>query len=98
VFPGLSDAVVRIFITLPRFGIPSFHGFGMNLLILGEGGYQLGSCFLKLVHNDSKRIMLSFHQSRQNYSDCVAGKGSPIGKIMYGYDVIQSNRLLDRLD
>jgi hypothetical protein len=64
VFPGLSDAVVRFFIPLPRLGIPSFYGFGMNLLILGKGGYQLGSCFLELVHNDSKRIMLSFVRKR----------------------------------
>jgi hypothetical protein len=73
VFPGLSDAVVGIFIPLPRFGILSFQGFGMNFLILGEGGYQLGSRFLELVHNDSKRIMPNFRRSRQSLSDCVAG-------------------------
>jgi hypothetical protein len=65
VFPGLSDAVVGIFILLPRFGIFSFQGFGMNLLILCKGGYQLGSCFLELVHGDSKRITTSFYQRRQ---------------------------------
>jgi hypothetical protein len=83
VFPGLSDAVVGIFIPLPRFGILSFQGFGMNFLIIGEGGYQLGSRFLELVHNDSKRITPTFHQCRENHSDCVAGKESPIGKMRH---------------
>jgi hypothetical protein len=73
VFPGLSDAIVGVFIPLPRFGILSFQGFGMNFLILGEGRYQLGSGFLELVHNDSKRIMPNFRRSRQSLSDCVAG-------------------------
>jgi len=52
VFPGLSDAVVRIFIPLPRLGILCLQCFAMNLLILSKGGYQLGRCFLEFVHSD----------------------------------------------